>query len=75
MQLPNTRPDELQSMLEEIKSVFESARSKAAYEVNKELLNAYWHIGKIICEHEQVMPNRANYGAQTLKTLSKELTK
>lgn len=40
MQLPNTRPDELQSMLEEIKAVFESARSKAAYEVNKELLNA-----------------------------------
>lgn len=75
MQLPNTRPDELQSMLEEIKAVFESARSTAAYEVNKELLNAYWHIGKIICEHEQVMPNRANYGAQTLKTLSKELTK
>ncbi len=75
MLLPNTQSDELRTILEEIKTVFESARNKAAYEVNKELLNAYWHIGKIICEHEQAAPNRANYGVQTLKTLSKELTK
>ena len=28
MQLPNTRPDELQSMLEEIKAVFESHEAR-----------------------------------------------
>jgi hypothetical protein len=42
--------------------------------VNSELLNTYWNIGRIICEYEQSMPERADYGKQTLKELSKALT-
>ena len=38
-----------------------------------ELLSTYWNIGKIIVEHEQGNNDRADYGKQTLKQLSKEL--
>ena len=35
----------------------------------------YNNVGKIIVEHEQENKDRADYGKQTLKELSKELTK
>ena len=62
-------------ILQEIKSVLDAARGNVARQVNSELLNAYWHIGRIICEYEQSIPDRADYGKQTLKELSRELTK
>ncbi len=34
----------------------------------------YWQIGKIIVEDEQKHDDHAEYGKQTLKTLSKILT-
>ena len=66
---------EMSPVLQEIKSVLDTARSNVARQVNSELLNTYWNIGRIICEYEQSMPERADYGKQTLKELSKELTK
>jgi len=42
--------------------------------VNNELLSTYWNIGRIIAEYEQTVPERADYGKQTLKELSKALT-
>lgn len=59
----------------EIKAVLDNARSNVARQVNSELLNTYWNIGKIICEYEQTEPGRADYGKQTLKELSRELTR
>jgi hypothetical protein len=35
---------------------------------------SYWNIGRIIIEHEQKSKERAEYGTQTLKELSKTLT-
>jgi len=52
----------------------ESARQKVAAEVNSTLIMTYWQIGKIIVEDEQKHESRAEYGKQTLKTLSKVLT-
>lgn len=66
---------ELTSLVQEVRTVLESARQKVAQQVNNELLNTYWSIGRIICEYEQTSPERADYGKQTLKELSKELTK
>ena len=43
--------------------------------MNTELWSTYWNIGKIIAEHEQENQKRADYGKQTLKQHSKELTK
>ncbi len=42
--------------------------------MNNELLSTYWNIGRIIAEYEQTVPERADYGKQTLKELSKALT-
>ena len=58
----------------EIKTVLGSARSNVARQVNSELLNTYWNIGRIISEHEQTVPERADYGKQTLKELARVLT-
>lgn len=66
---------EMSPILQEIKTVLDTARSNVARQVNSELLNAYWNIGRIICEYEQSDSARADYGKQTLKLLSKELTK
>ncbi len=66
---------ELTSLVQEVRTVLEAARQKVAQQVNNELLNTYWSIGRIICEYEQTSPERADYGKQTLKELSKALTK
>ncbi len=66
---------EVFAVLNEIKSVLKIARNNVSLQVNNELLNAYWNIGRIICEYEQSDYTRADYGKQTLKALSKELTR
>ena len=62
-------------ILQEIKTILDTARNNVARQVNNELLNTYWNIGRIICEYEQSDSARADYGKQTLRALSKELTK
>ena len=63
------------SMVQEIKELLAGARQRVAVQVNTELLSTYWNVGRIIVEHEQNSQERAAYGKQTLKVLSKELTK
>ncbi len=65
---------EISFVVQEIKSILDTARSNVARQVNSELLGTYWNIGRIICEYEQAEPSRADYGKQTLKELSKILT-
>ena len=64
----------MNGIVAEIKTVLDSARSNVARQVNNELLNTYWNIGRIISEHEQTVPERADYGKQTLKELARVLT-
>lgn len=61
-------------VLNDIKLVLEQGRRRAASRVNHEMLVTYWNIGRIIIEHEQKNPDRAEYGTATLKRLSRELT-
>ena len=61
-------------MIEQIRDLLTNARQKVATEVNSTLIRTYWQIGKIIVEDEQKHESRAEYGKQTLKTLSKVLT-
>ena len=63
------------NLIEQIKTLLEASRQKIATTVNTTLLQTYWQIGRLICEYEQSEPIRAEYGKQTLKLLSKELTK
>lgn len=63
------------SMIFEIRELLENARKNVAQQVNMQLLTTYWNIGRIIVEYEQQNQIRADYGKQTLRELSKELTR
>ena len=64
-----------EDIISEVKELLSAARKNVAKQVNSELLITYWNIGRIIVEHEQKNNERAEYGQQTLKELSKALTK
>ncbi len=61
-------------IFEEIKKLLTNARQRVATQVNAELLYTYWNVGQIIIKHEQENKERAEYGKQLLKQLSRELT-
>jgi predicted nuclease of restriction endonuclease-like (RecB) superfamily len=63
------------SMIDEIRELLLNARQKAAAHINTELLSTYWNVGRIIVEHEQNNNERAAYGKQQLRQISKKLTK
>lgn len=58
----------------EIKQIINKARQKAYAAINSAMIEAYWQLGKRIVEQEQQGKDRADYGTQLLKTLSRELT-
>jgi len=62
-------------LIGQIREIMNTARYNVAREVNNEQLLAYWNIGRVIIEHEQNNNERAEYGKQTLKQLSRVLTK
>lgn len=59
--------------IKEIKLILTLARQKAYSAVNTAMVEAYWLVGKRIVEEEQNGKDRAAYGKEILKTLSKEL--
>ncbi len=63
------------SMKNEIRELLLNSRQRVAVQVNTEFLSTYWNVGRIIVEYEQKSKERADYGKQTLKQLSKDLTK
>ncbi len=58
-----------------IRKILASARSRAVWAVNSEMVLAYWSIGREIAEEEQKGRSRADYGAYMLKSLSDRLTR
>ena len=62
-------------LIGQIREIMNTARYNVAREVNNEQILAYWNIGRVIIEHEQDNSERAKYGKQTLKQLSRVLTK
>ena len=62
-------------LIGQIREIMNTARYNVAREVNNEQILAYWNIGRVIIEHEQDNSERAEYGKQTLKQLSRVLTK
>lgn len=57
----------------EIRAVLESARAGAHRAVNAAMVQAYWHVGRLIVEHEQGGTKRAAYGEAVLDDLSLRL--
>lgn len=58
----------------EIRAVIEEARAGAYRAVNTAMVHAYWHVGRLIVEHEQGGKRRAAYGAEVVEDLSQRLT-
>ena len=60
--------------INEIKTILKNARQKAYTAINSAMVEAYWKIGRRIVEEEQSGRERAEYGKEIIKNLSKELT-
>ncbi|MEO8852802.1 MAG: PDDEXK nuclease domain-containing protein [Ginsengibacter sp.] len=60
-------------LLDNIGFTIEQARQNAIKAVNTELVKANWEIGRHIVEFEQHGQERAEYGSELLKRLSKDL--
>lgn len=67
------KSDKTYSYIAEIKNILAEARQKAYSAVNSAMVEAYWLIGKRIVEEEQNGEDRATYGKEIIKNLSKEL--
>lgn len=60
--------------IDDIRLILEQARKKAYSATNSAMVEAYWLTGKRIVEQEQHGAERAQYGAEIIKTLSFELS-
>lgn len=58
----------------EIKQTIAQARQKAYAAINTAMVEAYWNIGRQIVTEEQNGKDRATYGKEIIKNISKELT-
>lgn len=61
------------NLYQEIKRIWVNARGKAYSAVNFAMVEAYWNIGKSIVD-KQGGAERAEYGANLLRELSRQLT-
>ena len=62
-------------LLSDIRQIIEQARQRVYQTVNSEMVQAYWHIGRLIVEDKQQGQQRAAYGKQQLQQLSEQLTR
>ena len=61
-------------LLREVGEVLEQGRGKAAAAMNAAIVQTYWEIGRQIVLYEQNGEKKAEYGSETLKRLSRDLT-
>lgn len=61
-------------LYQSIAAVIVSARQQIRQAVNQQVVQTYWHIGRLIVEQEQQGQARAEYGKQQLEQLSARLT-
>lgn len=61
------------NLTKDIKELIDSAQTKAINTINFQRVVLYWNIGQRIFEEEQEGKDRADYGKQLIKNLSKEL--
>ncbi|MEZ2337935.1 DUF1016 N-terminal domain-containing protein [Mucilaginibacter sp. RCC_168] len=62
-----------QSIITDIKTIILNSRDIAIRAVDTERVRMYWRIGQRIFVEEQQEKDRADYGSQLLKTISKQL--
>ncbi len=62
------------SLLDNIGQTFTAARQRAYTAVNQQLLEAYWNIGQHIAKYELQGKEKADYGSDLYRRLTKDLT-
>ena len=65
----------LESIYSRVRNILETARGTAYRAVNFAMVQAYWHIGKVIVEEEQKGKAKAGYGEYLIKELAERLAK
>lgn len=68
------KPAPINRLYAEIRGILEQARGNAYRAVNFAMVMSYWHVGRLIVEHEQGGKRRAEYGEAVLEELSRRLT-
>ena len=66
--------DGTEGLYAQIQAVLTQARQQAHRSVNQTMVQAYWHVGQLIVEHEQAGQTRAAYGARVLQLLAERLS-
>lgn len=69
----NTNSIESEHLYSQISQILNEARTKVATTVNTAMVQAYWHIGKLIVD-AQGGEERASYGDDLINDISKKLT-
>ena len=69
----NTKLEEYNKLVENIRQIVASAQNNIAKTVNKTMVYTYWNIGKYIVEYEQNGEKKAKYGTELLKKMSIDL--
>lgn len=64
-----------ENLYNEIKAIIEESRNNVYRAANFAMVQAYWHIGKLIVEEEQKGEKKAAYGKEIIENLSGQLTK
>ena len=71
----NAPTKSIERLYSKVKQVVEEGRNNVYRAANFAMVQAYWHIGKLIVEEEQSGKQRAEYGTSLLKELSSRLIK
>ena len=69
-----TKAKGVETLYSSIRQVIEQARGNSYRAVNFAMVQAYWHIGKLIIEEEQSGKARAEYGEELIEKLSEKLS-
>lgn len=64
----------VESIYNRVREILEAARSRAYRAVNFAMVQAYWHIGRVIVEEEQKGAERAEYGKGLIQGLAARLS-
>jgi len=67
-------PSDLLLLLQQVQAVLRAARQQAQRSVNRAMVEAYWHVGRLIVADEQAGQARAAYGARVLDQMAERLT-
>lgn len=65
---------EYDALFSQISQLVEATRGEVQRSVNTAMIQTYWHIGRLIIEHEQQGESRAAYGKEQLSKLGNKLS-